>query len=995
MLWFKFYAAKATESYGMPIRLATAQDERSRRNYREDMRTMDDLRRDLQKHIDGDVRFDTFSRMLYSTDASIYQIEPLGVVIPRHADDVEAAIGVARRHGVPVLPRGGGTALAGQSVGRAVIMDMSNHMHEVLELNTEEQWAWVQPGVVQDQLNAYLRPHGFLFGPDTSTSSRATIGGMIGNNSAGARSILYGKTVDHVLELKVVLSDASTALFKPMEKTAVEEILRDGTLEAGIYRGVLRIAQDNRDAVLERYPKLLRRVSGYNLDEFITDAPVNLSKMVAGSEGTLAAITAAKVRIMPRPKATAVLVAHFEDMIAAVEATEAILPYEPSAIEMVDRKIVEGARAAKEFHGRLPFLQGEPDALVISEFYGESSEEVADKVEKLQASLRKENWGYAYSPALTAPAQADVWKMRKAGLGILMGTRDARKPVAFVEDTAVDPAKLPEFLRRFRQIIADHDTTAGYYGHSSVGCLHIRPGIDLKNQAGVDKMVDMMKEISDLVVEFGGCMSGEHGDGLARSWLNEKHFGPTLYKAFKDVKRAFDPDNRMNPGKVVDGPAPTENLRHGPAYRAVEFKTNLDFSRDGGFATAIDMCNGNGACRKLSEGTMCPSYMATRDETHSTRGRANALRAVLAGRVPQEDFTSKAMYDTLDLCLECKACKTECPSNVDMAKLKYEMLSQYYARHGMPLRSRIFANIATVNRLGHLFAPISNRLARHPLARWLQARIGLAAQRTMPEFASETFSTWFHARRARTSNGKRGTVVLFHDTFMEYNQPEVGRAATNLLQAAGYEVQLVERKCCGRPAISKGSLEQARDYARYNVALLAPFARRGIPIVGVEPSCILTLRDDYLDLVPGPDAQVVADHAISIDEFLHQLHQRDELDLRFTDAPRRLLLHGHCHQKALVGTGPTLAVLRLPSGYEVDEIASGCCGMAGSFGYEAEHYELSMDVGRQRLFPAIEGVGSDVEIVADGISCRQQIQHATGRTARHLVEVLWEAVVPE
>ena len=956
---------------------------------------MDDLRRDLEKHIDGQVRFDTFTRLLYSTDASIYQIEPLGVVIPRHADDVEATVRVARQHGVPVLPRGGGTALAGQSVGRAVILDMSNYMHQVLELNTEEQWAWVQPGVVQDQLNAYLRPHGFLFGPDTSTSSRATIGGMIGNNSAGARSILYGKTIDHVLELKVVLSDGSTALFRPMEKAEVEQIIREDTLEAGIYRDVLRVAQDNRDEVLERYPKLLRRVSGYNLDEFITDAPTNLAKMVVGSEGTLAAITAAKVRIMPRPQATAVLVTHFEDLIAAVEATEAILPYEPSAIEMVDRKIVEGARAAKEFAGRLPFLQGEPDALVIAEFYGDSPQEVADKVEQLEASLRRQKWGYAYSPALTAPAQADVWKMRKAGLGILMGTREARKPVAFVEDTAVDPAKLPEFLRRFRQVIADHDTTAGYYGHSSVGCLHIRPGIDLKNQDGVDKMVDMMREISDLVIEFGGCMSGEHGDGLARSWLNEKHFGPTLYKAFKDVKGAFDPDNRMNPGKVVDGPAPTENLRHGPAYRAIEFKTNLDFTRDGGFATAIDMCNGNGACRKLSEGTMCPSYMATRDEMHSTRGRANALRAVLSGRVPQEAFTSKAMYDTLDLCLECKACKTECPSNVDMAKLKYEMLSHYYARHGMPLRSRIFANIATVNRLGHLLAPVSNRLARQPLAKWLQGRLGLAAQRTLPAFASETFSSWFHAQQPQTRNGKRGTVVLFHDTFMEYNQPEVGQATAKLLQAAGYEVTLVARKCCGRPAISKGSLEQAREYARYNIALLAPYARQGMPIIGVEPSCILTLRDDYLDLVPGPDAQLVADHAISIDEFLHQLQQRDELDLTFIDAPKRLLLHGHCHQKALVGTAPTLALLRLPSGYEVEEIASGCCGMAGSFGYEAEHYDLSMDIGRQRLFPAVEGAEPDVEIVADGISCRQQIHHATGRTARHLVEVLWEAVASE
>jgi FAD/FMN-containing dehydrogenase/Fe-S oxidoreductase len=953
---------------------------------------MDGLLQDLQKHIAGAVRFDAFSRMLYSTDASIYQIEPLGVVIPRHAEDVVATVSIAREHGVPVLPRGGGTGLAGQTVGKAVVMDMSNYMHQVLELNTEEHWAWVQPGLVQDEFNAYLRPHGFLFGPDTSTSSRATIGGMIGNNSAGSRSILYGKTIDHVLELQVVLADGSTALLQPIEKSLLEQKTRGQTLEANIYREVLRIARHNRDAIQERYPKILRRVSGYNLDEFIQDGPCNLAKMVVGSEGTLAVVTAAKMRIMPLPRATAVLAVHFDDMIAAVEATGAMLPFNPSAVEMIDRQVIEAARHSKEFAGRLPFLQGEPDALMAVEFYGDSAEEAADKVHQLEALLRREKLGYAYSQALTAPAQADVWKVRKAGLGLLMGTRDERKPIAFIEDTAVDPAKLPEFLRRFQHIIEAHGTTAGYYGHASVGCLHIRPGINLKQQSEVDKMMAMMREISDLVIEYGGCMSGEHGDGLARSWLNEKHFGATLYQAFKDVKRAFDPDNRMNPGKVVDGPSPTENLRHGPTYHPVDLQTNLDFSRDGGFATAIDMCNGNGECRKLTGATMCPSYMATRDEQHSTRGRANALRAVLSGRVPRDEWTSKGLYDILDLCLECKACKTECPSNVDMAKLKYEFLSQYYARHGTPLRARVFANIATLNRLGQKLAPLSNWLAQSPLGTWLQRRLGIAPQRTLPAFALQTFSQWFARRPRRTQPARRGQVVLFHDTFLEYNCPEVGQAATQLLETAGFEVVLVARKCCGRPAISKGLLERARQDARYNLALLLPYAQQGMPIVGIEPSCILTLREDYLDLLPGADAALVAQHALTIDEFLYQLHQRGELDLQFTAAPKRLLLHGHCHQKALVGTAPTLAVLRLPAGYTVQEIPSGCCGMAGSFGYEAEHYELSMQIGRQRLFPAVQAADDSVEIVADGLSCRQQIQHATGRRARHLVEVLWEAV---
>ncbi len=956
---------------------------------------MDGLLQSLQKRIAGEVRFDTFSRMLYSTDASIYQIEPLGVVIPRHADDVVATLEVARQHGVPVLPRGGGTGLAGQTIGKAIIMDMSNYMHDISNLNTEEHWAWVQPGVVQDQFNASLRPHGFLFGPDTSTSSRATLGGMIGNNSAGARSVIYGKTIDHVLEVDAVLSDGSRVLFKPVDHSMLEQKMRGHTLEAQIYREVVRLARDNKEAIAERYPKILRRVSGYNLDEFLGEGPFNIAKMIVGSEGTLAAVVAAKMRIMPMPKATSVLAVHFDDMIAAVEATNAMLPSEPSAIEMIDRQIIEAARASKEFAGSMPFVEGQPDALLVVEFYGDSAEEAADKVQKLEAQLRREKWGYAYTQALTTAAQANVWKVRKAGLGLLMSRRDDRKPIAFVEDTAVDPAKLPDFLRRFREIVASHDTTAGYYGHASVGCMHIRPGINLKEPAEVDKMMAMMHEISDLVIEYGGCMSGEHGDGLARSWLNEKHFGPVLYKAFKDVKHAFDPDNRMNPGKVVDGPSPRENLRHGSTYKPIHVHTHLDFSREGGFETAIDMCNGNGECRKLTGATMCPSYMVTRDEQHSTRGRANALRAILAGRVPEDEFTGKGLYDVLDLCLECKACKTECPSNVDMAKLKYEFLSHYYAKHGTPLRARLFAHIGTLSRLGQMVAPLSNWLARSPLGKWAQTRLGIAPQRTLPAFARQTFSAWFTQRPRRMQPATRGQVVLFHDTFLEYNYPEVGQAATHLLEAAGFEVVLVDRQCCGRPAVSKGQIEQGRAFARHNIQTLLPYARRSVPIVGIEPSCILTLREDYLDLVPGADATLVAQQVCTIDEFLQQLHQRGELDLEFTSAPKQILVHGHCHQKALVGISPTLEVLRLPTGYTVQEIPSGCCGMAGSFGYEAEHYEISMQIGQQRLFPAVQGAASTVEIVADGISCRQQIQHATGRQARHLVEVLWDAVVPQ
>ena len=722
---------------------------------------MDALIHDLQKRIAGEVRFDAMSKMLYSTDASIYQIEPLGVVIPRHADDVVAAITIAGEHGVPVLPRGGGTSLAGQTVGKALVIDVSQHMNNILELHTDEHWAWVQPGVVQDQFNTYLRPHGFLFGPDTSTSNRATLGGMIGNNSAGSRSVLYGKTIDHVIELQVVLSDGSVTTLRPLDKALLEQTMRRPDLEGHIYREIARIARDNREAIVERYPKIQRRVSGYNLDEFINDAPFNLAKMVVGSEGTLAAVLKAKVRIMPRPAATGVLVVHFDDMIRSVEGTGLILPLGPSAVEMVDRQIVNAARASKEFAGRLPFLQGDPDAVLMVEFYADSPPEAAEKVAQLEARLRQEKLGYAYSQALTAQEQGNVWKMRKSGLGLLMSTRDERKPIAFIEDTAVDPVHLPEFLRRFRDVVTKYDTTAGYYGHASVGCLHIRPGIDLKTPAEVDKMYAMMEEISDLVIAYGGSMSGEHGDGLARSWLNEKHFGPTLYQAFKEVKRAFDPHNRMNPGKVVDGPSPKENLRFGPSYQTIDIKTNLDFRRDGGFATAIEMCNGNGECRKLADGTMCPSYQVTRDEQHSTRGRANALRAILAGRLPQEAFVSKDLYNTLDLCLECKACKTECPSNVDMAKLKYEFLSHYYAAHGTPWRARVFAHIATLNHFGQMVAPLANWFMGSPLGKWCLTQLGIAPQRSLPSFARQTFSQWFaqRPRGARVGTAWAGRLV--------------------------------------------------------------------------------------------------------------------------------------------------------------------------------------------------------------------------------------------
>jgi FAD/FMN-containing dehydrogenase/Fe-S oxidoreductase len=955
------------------------------------------LYEELRRVIEGEVRFDPHSKVLYSTDASMYQIEPIGIVIPRHMGDVVATVDIARRHQVPVLPRGGGTSLAGQTVGHAVVLDFSKYMHRILEVNTDEGWVRLQPGVVQDELNAHVRPMGYLLGPDTSTSNRATLGGMIGNNSAGSHSIAYGKTIDHVLELSVVLADASTTVFKSLDKGAVEAKSHGEAFEHHIYREVKRIVDANRDEIQRRYPTIQRRVSGYNLDALVGQGDLHLGKLVVGSEGTLAIVTEAKMRLVPRPKATAVCVVHFDDLIESTEASEEILTCDPYAIEMIDRMIIHLTRGAGELARSMTFIEGDPEALLVTEFRGDTPQEAQAKAERMIERLQARGMGYAYVRAYAPQVAASVWKVRKAGLGLLMRVEGERKPLAFVEDTAVDPLKLPEFLRRFKKIIDDHGTTAGYYGHTSVGCLHIRPLINLKEVADIDVMTHITKEISDLVLEFNGAMSGEHGDGLARSHLNKKLFGPQLYSAFQDVKRAFDPLNIMNPGKIVAAPPMTENLRYTPNDQTLELKTHFSFEREGGFARAVERCTGVGECRKKLDGTMCPSYMATLEEEHSTRGRANALRAALSGRLPKEELTSHRMYEVLDLCLECKGCKAECPINVDMAKLKYEFLAHYYEAHGTPLRARLFANIESLNRIGSAFAPLSTTLANLGLTRWLMEKVaGIDRRRSLPPFARPTFETWFRKRGPEVGTSAKGKVILFHDTFMNYNYPEIGKAAVAVLERAGYDVMLVEKRCCGRPMISKGMLEEARANAIYNVNLLAPYAEQGIPIIGCEPSCLLTLRDEYPDLVADKRVDTVAAQSFMIEEFLAKLHGQGALQLPFTDTKRQLLLHGHCHQKALIGTGPSLAMLRLPPGFAVEEVDSGCCGMAGSFGFEHEHYDISRTIGSRRLFPAVQAkmqaTQGDFDVVVAGVSCRQQVEHFTGKRPKHLVEVLAEAL---
>jgi FAD/FMN-containing dehydrogenase/Fe-S oxidoreductase len=951
---------------------------------------VNDLEQELRRSVEGDVRFDTYSRLLYSTDASMYQMEPIGVVIPRHAEDVRAAIELANRHGAPLLPRGGGTSLTGQTVNRALVLDFTPHMAGVLEVNQEELWARVQPGLVQDELNHHVRSLGLLFGPDTSTSNRATIGGMLGNNSGGAHSIAYGLTIDHAIELTAILADGTRAVFGEIAPDAFEAKTRAPGLEGEIYREAARIRQQYRQEIALRYPRHWRRVCGYNLDELIKDRPLNMARLIVGSEGTFLTVVEAKVRLVRRPARTAVDVIHYRDMQEALESSQAILETGPYAVELTDKMILDLARGNIEQSKRMEFVEGDPAAILIVEYAGESDAEVKAKVEALEARRGRDRFGYASHIAYDSGEQQSIWKLRKAGLGLLLGMKGEAKPIAFVEDTAVDPKHLPEFVPRFRDIMAKHGAEGAYYGHCSVGCLHIRPVIDLKTPRGLEQVEAMAGDIFDLVLEYGGAISSEHGDGRARSPFLERVYGPSIMRAFRELKAAFDPRNLMNPGNIVAPAGVTDHLRYGPAYKTWEPRTLLDFSAQGGFAAAVEMCNGVGVCRKKLEGTMCPSYMATRDEEHSTRGRANALRAVLSGKVPADDFAGKRLYEVMDLCLECKGCKAECPSNVDMAKLKYEFLNHYHAVNGLPLRNRLFGRIARLSAWGSRLAPLSNWIAASALNRLLMERLlGIDHRRPLPAFAGETFTSWFDRRKARR-DAPRGSVVLFHDTFVTHNAPEIGHAAVELLEAAGYRVELVDRICCGRPLISKGMLGEAKSHAEWNVARLAPLTARGVPIVGLEPSCLLTLRDEYVDLLKSDDARQVARASLLLEEFLLRERARG-LQLSFRPGRRQALLHGHCHQKALVGTAPTVAALGW-AGYEVTEVDSGCCGMAGSFGFEKEHYDISVTLGNRRLAPAVKAAAADTAIVAPGISCRQQIQHLTGRRARHPAEALREAL---
>ena len=958
-------------------------------------RELAEIAQTLRREVAGEVRLDRYSRALYATDASMYQMEPVGVVLPRSADDVEAAVRTARAHGVPILPRGGGTGLAGQTTNHALVLDFSKYMHEMLEVQPEERWARVQPGIVNNHLTAAVRAHGLMYAPDPVTSARATVGGGIGNNSCGAHSVLYGKTLDHVLEVDVVLSDGSRARFDPAAGVELERRMALGTLEGALYREVRRIAYANRDEIERRFPKILRRVSGYNLDDFTGGAPMNLTRMIGASEGTLAVVTEARVNLVPAPTMRGTAAVHFRGLVESMEATVAILEHGPSAVEMIGEMIIRNCRVNPGYRHLLDWVQGDPQSLVFVEFYGDSTAELDAKLDALKADLARRNLGYAVVTSSDPARQRHIWSLREAGLGLAMAVKGDAKPLPYVEDTAVSPELLPEYVARFEEIIRAHDTEAAYYGHASTGCLHIRPIVNVKTAAGLDKMESIASQVADLVREFGGSLSGEHGDGIVRGAFMERMYGAELYQAFKEIKQTFDPDGLMNPGKVIETPGIREVLRLSPETKHIEVATFMDFSADGGFAEHVELCNGQGACRRM-DGGMCPSYMVTREEEHSTRGRANLLRMILSGKLPASELRGDRLQAALDLCVECKACKAECPSNVDMAKLKAEVLAKRWEGRRVPLRVWAFGEIALLSRVGQALAPLTNTLSGLPIVRRLTERVvGVSSRRPLPRFAARTFSSWFKRHRA-PRQAPRGEAVYFNDTFTEYMHPEVGRAAVRVLEALGYSVSIVNRKrCCGRPLVSKGQLAKARQWADRNVAALAPYARRGVPIVGTEPSCLLMLRDEYPDLLRSESAAAVASAAVMLDELVARLiaEGEDAASLFRADASANIQVHGHCHQKALVGAAPTLAALNAVPGYTAELIDSACCGMAGTFGFEREHYDFSRAMGALKLFPAVEAPDKrGWQVAVSGISCRQQIEHFTSKRPRHVAEHLADAL---
>ena len=942
---------------------------------------IDDLLRDLQSAIGKDqATADQMTRVLYSADASNYQIMPIAVTFPRSADDVVAIHQTASRYDMPVLPRGGGSALAGQAVGEAIVMDFTRHMRRLRSINAETRTVDVEPGMILGTLNRQIASLGLMFGPDPASAERAAIGGIIGNNATGAHSIRYGMTADHIARIQVVLANGDLVW------------LDDDTEALNRIRAkVSQLVTDHQADIQSRYPKTWRTVAGYALDKIDPDN-VNLNWLLCGSEGTLATVVRAQLRLVDRPKVEnkRLALVHFDSLRASLEATPRILELEPAAIELMDKFLLDKTRANAAYRRRLTFVEGDPAAMLLVEFVG-AEQELDAKISDLQAHLRRLGYQGVITIAATASQQADVWAVRKAGLGLMMSERNEAKPISFIEDAAVPVEKLADYIADVEEIIHDADTTYAIYAHASAGCLHIRPLINLKTLKGRRQYRAIADAVAQTVKKYQGTITGEHGQGLSRSEFSEYLFGADLMDAFRQLKQAFDPDNMMNPGKIIDAPAmdSAELLRYSPDYKTIEFHTRYDWSADNGFAGAVEMCNGAGVCRQESTGTMCPSYQATLDEAHSTRGRANALRAAISGQLP-DDLGDPTLKDVLDLCLVCKACASECPSAVDVAKLKSEFLAAWHDRHGIDLNTRLFGNIHTVGKLGGKLPRFSNFMLNNPLGKWGARLLGIPTDRPLPRFAEKSFTA-----QGPYPQHRQPDAVLIIDTFTEWYQPELAWAAMRLAQRLDLRLNvqtLPGQGCCGRPGISKGLLDKAKNMAHDNI--LGLYCQNGAaPYLFLDPSCLSPFVDDYLTLVdPGlqPAAKSLAARCLSVEQYFADKLARRADELAWQTAAPQILLHGHCHQKALWGTADTVKLLRAIPSADVTEINAGCCGLAGSFGYE--HYELSMKIANDRLLPAIRNHPEAI-VAAPGGSCRIQIQDA-GYAAQHPIETVLDALKP-
>ena len=946
----------------------------------------------LKEQIEGTVLTDTFSLGMYATDASVYKITPEVVVLPKHEEDVKVALQWAKEHHLSILPRGAGTSLAGQTVGKSMVLDFSKFFHEILEINAEEKWAWVQPGIARDDLNAILASYGLHFAPDPATSSRANIGGMIGNNSSGTKSILYGKTVDHVLELKIILADGTPLHLKPFDPASYLEKSQLPNREGEIYQGVKSLIDSNEEEIQARFPKVMRRVGGYNLDEFVGKENWNLSKLLCGSEGTLAVTLAAKINLEPLPKYKSVCVVHFHEVLEAIRAVNVMLPFQPAAIEILDKTVVSLSKKNLETRPRTHFIEGEPAAILIVEFYGDDPEDVLDRPKNMIETLKAQNLGYAYPLFPQGSDYEDVWVIRKKGLGLMLGIKGNKKPLAFIEDAGIPTEVLPQYIDRALKVCAKHKTEVAMYAHASVGVIHLRPILDLRLQADIARFKAIAEDTFELVKEYGGSWSGEHGDGLVRSPFNEAYFGKEIYGAFKSIKQLFDPENRMNPGKIVDSPGMDQNLRYGATYKDQEFESVYQYREDEGFAASVHMCTGVGECRKMLGGTMCPSFKVTRDEEQSTRGRANAMRLAMSGSFEKEGLDSPRLQEALDLCLSCKACKSECPSNVDMAKLKGEVRQLYYDTHGTTARDRAIRDTPLAARRfsGTLSRLVNRTQASGIFRRTLEKQLGFDRRRQLPSYASQSFVSWYKQQQDVALNIDGPDVVLFADTYLNYFEPSVGQAAYRLLKACGYRVHVADVGCCQRPAISHGFLREAKARTKPMLEKLDAYLQKGWPVLVCEPSCASALTDDLPDLVEEDSlSSRLKENVFMIDQYLaKQMAESRLAPSLFDSSHSQITLHGHCHQKALFGTQAMKEIYGSVKGIEVNEVDSGCCGMAGSFGYEKEHYHLSEKMGERVLFPAVRNCSPDSAIVACGFSCRHQIEHFTGKKAVHWVETV-------